>query len=100
MELGARLADDLAKRRVPDQRIVDGARFDRLGHQAGGRIALRVEIYKKDALAGLRKRDGEVDRGRGLADAALLIGDRYDSPHRRLNKHPDRRCDRSASLST
>src|SRR3970282_831448 len=38
------------------------------------RVGLRVEVDEKDLSAAIRQRGGEVDRGRGLSDAALLIG--------------------------
>jgi hypothetical protein len=42
-------------------------------------VALRVEIDDEHAGAGLRERRREVHRRRGLADAALLVGDREDA---------------------
>ncbi|GDY75494.1 hypothetical protein SAV31267_049790 [Streptomyces avermitilis] len=47
--------------------------------QRGGGIALRVEVDHQDASAMQGKRSGKVDRGRGLAHAALLVGDHHDS---------------------
>src|SRR6478752_8042395 len=46
----------------------------------GARIPLRVEVDDHHAFADCRKRSAEIDRGRGLADAALLVGER-DHPH-------------------
>ena len=40
---------------------------------AAREVRLRVHVDEEDALLGERERGGEVDRGRGLADAALLI---------------------------
>ena len=42
------------------------------------RVRLRVEVDDEAALAGLGETRGEVDGGRGLADAALLVRDRVD----------------------
>ena len=51
--------------------------------EAGGRVRLRVEVDEQAALAGLRETRGEVDGGRRLADAALLVRDCVDaSGHR------------------
>ena len=41
--------------------------------KTGAGIALRVEVNEKDAFAYRRQRGAEVDRGRGLADAAFLV---------------------------
>ena len=43
-----------------------------------GRVRLRVEVDDERALAGLREAGGEVDRGRRLADAALLVREGVD----------------------
>ena len=47
--------------------------------EAGGRVRLRVEVDEQAALAGLREAGGEVDGGRRLADAALLVRDCVDA---------------------
>src|SRR5262245_33877488 len=44
-------------------------------------MGLRIEVEHADAFAGAGKSRGQVDRRRGLADAALLIDDR-DPSHR------------------
>jgi hypothetical protein len=36
---------------------------------------LRIEVDEENALVLLGERDTQVERGRGLADAALLVGD-------------------------
>ena len=52
--------------------------------ETGRGIALRIEIDDQDFLADGGKRGAEIDRRRGLADAALLVGDRKDA--RRLGE--------------
>ena len=46
--------------------------------KAGRGIALRIEIDDQHVFADGGKRRAEIDRGRGLADAALLIGEDED----------------------
>src|SRR5262249_20180246 len=48
--------------------------------EAGRSVALRIEIDDEDALTDRGKRGAELDCGRGLADAALLVGDGDDPP--------------------
>ncbi len=43
--------------------------------EAGRGVALRVEIDDQHILADGGERGAEIDRRRGLADAALLVGD-------------------------
>ena len=43
--------------------------------EAGRGIALRIEIDDQDFLADGGERGAEIDRGRGFADAAFLVGD-------------------------
>ena len=43
--------------------------------EAGGGIGLRIEIDDQDVAAHRCQRGAEIDRRRGLADPALLIGD-------------------------
>src|SRR5207244_212571 len=45
-----------------------------------GRVRLGVEIDDERPLARLRETGGEVDRGRRLADPALLVRDGVDRP--------------------
>ena len=45
----------------------------------GGRVALRVEVDHQDPVAQVREGRAQADRGRGLADAALLVRDRDDA---------------------
>src|SRR4030095_12481278 len=52
-----------------------------LAAEAAREGALRIHGDKQDALIGQRERCRQIDRGGGLADAALLIRDGYDSGH-------------------
>ena len=49
--------------------------------EAGRGIGLRVEVDDERPLAGLREARGEVDGGRRLADAALLVGQGVNPGH-------------------
>jgi len=40
-----------------------------------GRVALRVQVDHQDALADASQSSGQIDRGGGFTDAALLVGD-------------------------
>ena len=53
-----------------------GAAVAPLDAQTGRGVALRVEVDDQHMLADGRQRGAEIDGGRGLADAALLVGDR------------------------
>ena len=48
---------------------------------ATGRVSLGVPIDEQRWLLGRRQARGEIDCGRGLAYAALLIGDSDDARH-------------------
>ena len=50
---------------------------------AGGRVALWIDIDDEDALAQRGERGAEVDGGRALADAAFLVHDRDDAARAR-----------------
>ena len=62
----------------PVEKVVGGGAV-RPFTEPGGRIRLRVEVHDESALAGLGQTRCEVDRGRRLSDAALLIRDRVDA---------------------
>ncbi len=47
--------------------------------EPGRRIALRVAVDNEDRFPRGRERCSEIDRRRGFADAALLVGDRQDA---------------------
>ena len=69
---------------VGGQRVVDRAVGGlALQADAAREVGLRVEIDEEDALLGHGEGGREVDGGRGLADAALLVGD-GDDPGRHL----------------
>ncbi len=53
--------------------------------RAHGGVALRVQVDQQHALADVRQGSSQVDRGGGLADAALLVGDAEDLSHRRFS---------------
>ena len=61
--------------------------------ERGGGVALRVEVDHQDPLAELGQRRRDVDGRRGLADAALLVGD-HDDPGRvrPLQRRPHQRA--------
>ena len=83
-----RRVDHLGQRAVTDQGVVDGRGAHRvLDTEGRARVALRVEVDDQGAQPVERQRDAEVDRGRRLADAALLVGDRDDAdPARRRER--------------
>jgi hypothetical protein len=57
------------------QHVVDGQfQLALVDARAHGRIALRIQVHHQDALADLREPGRQVDGGRRLADAALLVG--------------------------
>src|SRR5260370_5736745 len=45
------------------------------------RIGLWIEINQQRTLAAMRERRGQIDRRRGLTDAAFLIRNRDDGSH-------------------
>ena len=78
-ELRAAL-DDVAHGRVVDDDVVDARRLRPVLDAERGRcVALRVEVDDQHARARLGQGRGEVHRGRGLADAALLVRDGEDA---------------------
>ena len=56
-------------------RLLQRVRVDALGHR---QVALRIHVDAEHAMARLCERDGEVERGRRLGDAALLIRESDD----------------------
>src|SRR5690606_23508237 len=73
----------LADRALADQHVVDGVLEGLLVHTAAhGGVALGIEVDQQDAALGGDQRGGQVDAGGGLADPALLIGDREYLGHR------------------
>ena len=73
------LLDHVADRDVVDEHVVHAALdlvgVDPLAHR---QVALRVEVDGQDVVAGLGEGDGQVQRGRRLRDAALLVRERDD----------------------
>ena len=65
----------LAEQHLVDGRV-EGALVDA---RAGRRVALRVEVHEEHAAVHRDETGREVDRGRRLADAALLVRNRDDS---------------------
>ena len=69
--------DRVAQARPAGQRVIGRlAAAAAIDAEPGRRIALRIEINNQHLLADSRQRGAEIDRRRGLADAALLVGDR------------------------
>ena len=72
--------DRFAQRRFADQHVVGrAAAAAAIDAETGRGVALRIEIDDQHALADRGERGAEIDRGRGLADAALLVGERQDA---------------------
>ena len=72
--------DSVAHRRFGGEHVVGGeAAVAAIDAEAGRGVALRIEIDDQYLLADGGERGAEIDRGRGLADAALLVGDRQDA---------------------
>ena len=71
------LADHLANRESVHEhvvhRLLERVRVDALRHR---QVALRIHVAAQHAVALLGEGHGEVERGRGLGDAALLVGER------------------------
>jgi len=59
---------------VVNRRIEPGL----LHSQSCRRVALRVEIHEEGRALGKREACSQVDGGRGLSNAALLVDDRED----------------------
>ena len=77
--LHARGLDAVLERLVPHDHVVHGQlEVPGLHAQPGGGVALGVEVDDEDPVALLGQRRPEVDRGGGLAHAALLVGDGDD----------------------
>src|SRR6185437_16842757 len=77
-EVGAQVGlDDIGNfDRIVDQQLIDGkADAMRIHAEAGGCVRLRVEVDNQCLASGAGEAGGEIDRGRRLAHAALLIGD-------------------------
>ena len=75
--LKARRPGDLRNRSAVEEVVARDA--VRLLTEPGSGVRLRVEVDEQRPLTGLREARCEVDRGRGLADAALLVRQCDDS---------------------
>ena len=62
-----------------DQLVAGQPPLVALDAEPGAGIALRVEVDDQCAMPGGGQCRRQVDRGRGFADAALLVGDREDA---------------------
>ena len=70
----------LAQRRFADQHVIGRAvAVAAVDAETGRGVALRIEIDDQHALADCGECGAEIDRGGGLADAALLVGKRQDA---------------------
>ena len=70
----------LAQLRFADQHVIGRAvAVAAVDAEAGRGVALRIEIDDQHPLADRGERRAEIDRGGGLADAALLVGERQDA---------------------
>ncbi len=68
--------DGVAQRRFADQHVIGRiAPVAAIDAETGRGVALRIEIDDQDVFADGGERRAEIDGRRGLADAALLIGD-------------------------
>src|SRR6185369_14518012 len=66
---------DLGQARSTDQQLINGGQGFLFGDPGPGRrVALRIHVDQQHALAFGGQRSGQIDRGRRLADAALLVG--------------------------
>ena len=75
-----RRQDRFAQPRLADQHVVGRAlAVLAIDAEPGRCVALRIEIDDQHMLAGRGQRRAEVDGGGGLADAALLVGERDDA---------------------
>ena len=69
-------------RRILHQQVIRADAF-RILHeaQAAGGVRLRVAIDEQSIHFGSRERRSQVDSGRGLAYAALLVGNSNNASH-------------------
>ena len=74
-------ADRLLGGRVAAEHVVEPDALGAVGADADGGVALRIDVDEQRVEAGLRDARGDVDRGGGLADPALLVGDGVHGAH-------------------
>src|ERR1035437_1386164 len=104
------LPEDFRDRQAADQRLVDSLALAARGAHILGRadtrsgVALRIEVHQQDAPSRIGQRDREIDRSRGLADAAFLISycdyPPHDLPRRDLPLHPRKKEDLDPDRTT
>ena len=70
-------------------RVVEATRLDA---EAGGGVALRVEVDDQDLPTELGEGGTQIDGRRRLADPTLLVGDREDPAATREPTRPARPC--------
>ena len=74
--------DQIGDVRIFDDRFIDGVLYlATLKAEAAGGVALRIEVDDENCVAGQGQIRGQVDYGRGLADATLLVGAGDDLTH-------------------
>jgi hypothetical protein len=79
--VGARRPRRLGDRDVAGQAVVGGGVQVLSGADGGGRVSLRIEVDEERLIPVRGRAGGEVDGGRRLADAALLVRHRVDLAH-------------------
>ena len=79
--VGAGRARRFGDRDVAGQAVVGGGMHVSLAAQRDGRVALGIEVDEQRLGAARGYAGGDVDRGRRLADTALLVRDRVDDTH-------------------
>ena len=101
VEVAAHRHDHVVGRRRPvDEHVVERALA--ADAERGADVALRVDVDEQHVVAALGDAGGEVDRGRGLAGAALLVedGDRRARAVRRTRRRRAPPCGSRARRSS
>src|SRR5882724_8899944 len=77
-----RWSDDRGQSNAGVTQNIEHTRGDLAGIiKSNCRICLRIEVNQQGSLAAMRQRRGQIDRRRGLPDAAFLIRNRDDGSH-------------------
>ena len=67
---------------LPREHLIDaGHAFMVIDPEGRGCVALWIKVNDQDLGATLGQRSGNIDRGRGLADTTLLVGNGDDAGH-------------------
>ena len=66
---------------IAEHDVVDAVRLGLFQPEGGGGVALRVAVHQQDAPPAIAEAGAEIDGGRGLPDAALLVCDRNRFSH-------------------